>query len=184
MLIHSNKGTEARQEERSPTVPNEAKFVFRLVMLVLILCSSCTGLRKNPVSNAPISVTATLDRETNGRDYLCFRLRNAGGMPIEYYRTRLPWGEVMSACIIAVDTGGSHRTLDETPRPHKEFGAVDVLSPNQMLEGKVCLNYRFSDYDATIRKRDVIVFWSYKMWPYRGSDSNWCGGWLLVPHRN
>jgi hypothetical protein len=159
--------------------------VILFVMIEMLApCMAAEPIRVGqPTGEAKLSLATSLRRGHDGHDYLVFHLRNIGDAPIQYYRTDLPWGESScSALVIGIDTA-EFRRLRESPRAIIEFGSVETIDNGKELTGEVCLARRMSDYEATVRKRDVIVFWAYKLWTFGGPPSKWFTGSMLIPPR-
>lgn len=100
-------------------------------------------------------------------------------VPIEIYRSDLPWGSVSSLLLVAA-------TGDRIGAPLDRQNAIDdpspsrvVLKPGEVLTGNVDLTDQFPALPDTLKGREVILFWSYRPRLADGSLLPRHGGWLV-----
>lgn len=97
----------------------------------------------------------------------------------------LPWGGRYNEVVvvaIAADSGGEVLPAQAGWDEPVESPAVNLV-PGKALTGDVQLAGRVQGADETLRKNDLVVFWTYRLRAAGGAVSNRVGGWLLVPRR-
>src|SRR5262249_55580997 len=98
----------------------------------------------------------------------------------------LPWGNRYSMVAVAVglrSVGGF--TLREVFPIDDPVPTEITIRSGDVLEGDVPLNDRFPTLPEEIKKRDVIVFWSYQLLfgSRKEAASNRVSGYVMIPRQ-
>jgi hypothetical protein len=92
---------------------------------------------------------------------------------IEVLTGDLPCGSHYSTTWVAIEPGGApleHILPVEDPGP-----GITVIKPGQVLKGRVDLRRHFTLPSA---RRELVIFWTYRLRTEDGRTSNRVGGWL------
>jgi hypothetical protein len=132
-------------------------------------------------SGPKVLVDVSLKEYSAGRCVLRVSVRYVGDKEISIYESSLPWKNTYSMVVVAATPSGQvlRRELPiDDPGP-----ATMALKPGDLLQGEIDLLKRFAGLAAALRKGDVIIFWSYQLWPIFTEPLPRVGGWLLIAKR-
>jgi hypothetical protein len=146
---------------------NKQSKVFRRVFLVLSLLSYLATLGCCQSSNGSVrGEQIDLKVSLHGWHDLRLDVENPTTEPIHLFKTDLPWEWRYSILIKAFTDDAAGSELDER-LPIADLPLSDLpeekvrLLPGKALHGRIDLRTRFPDLEETLKKREVIVFWSY-----------------------
>ena len=117
---------------------------------------------------------------------LIIRLRNESAESLPVYNDDLPWVRMRSMTLIAVETSDFAGIVLGGPqfKPNEDSAEPWVtIKPGESLTGEISLITRFPRIEESLKDRDVILFWSYRLRIKDGRRSNRVTGWVLVPQR-
>jgi hypothetical protein len=112
-------------------------------------------------STHPIDVRAKVAQCSPTEVLLSIELKNLGQDRIEFFNGDLPWG-IRTSLVMAIVADEPDPTMlkpalfIDDPR-----AGVVALDAMQTVSGTVELSRRFPDLLETLKKRDLLVFWSY-----------------------
>ena len=92
----------------------------------------------------------------------------------------LPWNRYALTLVVA-ETSPSSPTLQQEPDIADYRGAGTKLKGKASLKGMINLTYRFPELLTTLRRVDVIVFWSYQPAPEGQTQLERVSGSILIP---
>jgi len=99
----------------------------------------------------------------NGWHNLSVELENVSPHPIKLAASNLPWEWRYSMWLKAFEDDASGSPLDERiiPADPPINSEPKTLLPGKPVSGVIDLRSRFPDLEEVLRRRNVIVFWSY-----------------------
>jgi len=106
-------------------------------------------------------------------------LENRRDQTIRLYEHDLPWRSSSPFVAVAVDSanGSGLRQV----RPIDDPGTKQVeLGPKQRLEGMIPLNERFPNLTDLSKRKEIVVFWTYRPPLHVDRTARRAGGWLTI----
>jgi hypothetical protein len=101
-------------------------------------------------------------------------------VPIEIYRSDLPWGSFSSLLLVAATGDRIGAPLDRRNPIDDPGTSRVVLKPGEVLAGDVDLADQFPALPDALKEREVILFWSYRPRLADGGLLPRHGGWLIL----
>jgi len=161
------------------------KVLMTVVVLITAIRSGVLQGQPNRRSDgsAPLEVEVTVGTRGKNDYVLHVKVRSGYQDPISVNKSDLPWENRYSMIVVAVgarSVGGV--TLREVYPISDPVPSEIAIRPGEVLEGDVVLRDRFPTLPEELRKRDVVVFWSYQL-PFRSGKtvSNRASGYLVIP---
>lgn len=128
----------------------------------------------------PIDVRAKVAQCSPTAILLSMELRNLGKDRIEFFTGDVPWG-VRTSLVMAIVTNEPDPTMLEPALfiddPRAGVVAVDAM---QTVSGTIELSHRFPDMVETLKRRDLLVFWSYSAQLKSGVSTSRASGSVLL----
>jgi hypothetical protein len=136
----------------------------------------------NERASAKARLEVTLDTDFRTRYALNLKLTNQSDKVLSVYEHSLPWKGLHSITLVAVETDNlGSRVLDKVDYIDDPGPGITQIKPGQSLTGQIILPKRFPDIVASLKRHDVIVFWTYQVVPVEGVDAPRSIGWVMVP---
>lgn len=175
------KDTTSRYQEAQLVPAWRLTMTFRLLlgMFVLLLISP---VQVHAEDAKTLSLTVSLQHEKVNDYNLLIELKNTGASALSISDGRLPWGSFGSMIVLAVGEDGE--ALPEVPHITNPSGTTIQINPGETIRGQVYLNKSYPDLPTALKKRDIIIFWSYQPQLTDGKRLERTGGWLIVPKVN
>jgi hypothetical protein len=131
---------------------------FALSALMLAVAHGVMAAAIDPLDQLKIQVNLESAKDATLR----FTLTNTSKTPIAFWKPRLPWGNVNSVAIVVLRPA-SFNTALKGMRPFDTPLDGDVLiEPGQSVSGIVDVREYAKDVEGELRKRDLLVLWSYQ----------------------
>lgn len=146
----------------------------------LALLSGCaTCLNSTSARGEKVAVKVSLH---NWHDLLV-ELGNVTDNPVELRAASLPWEWRYSMWVKAFEDDATGSPLDERltvadlPINNEQVS----LLPRTLLQGNIDLRNRFPELEDALKRRDVIIFWSYIPVLGNGNHDSRLSGSLKIP---
>lgn len=154
-----------------------------LVMLCVtsLLLTSCATNLKSMRTVAGGQVVAKV--ALRGQHYLYVELENLTSNRVELRAISLPWRWRYSMWVKAFEDDAGGSPLDEQfavadpPMTNKKVS----LLPGKRVHGTIDLRDRLPELEEVLRRRDVVVFWSWVPQLANGANDSRQSGSLAVP---
>jgi len=144
-----------------------------------LLCGCATRLESASVQGERIEVKVSL----HGWHDLFVELNNITGNPLEIRAASLPWESRYSMWVKLFEDDATGSAVDErlvvadSPTANEKVS----LLPGKPLHGSIELRTRFPELVEVLKRRDVIVFWSYIPEFSKGNNDCRLSGSLTIP---
>jgi hypothetical protein len=160
----------------------------RTAWLGVLLCSApglalldgcATCLDSTPAQGEKVAIKVSLHSWHD----VFVELDNVTGNPVGLRAAALPWEWRYSMWVKAFedDATGSplaeRLTVADLPTTNEKVS----LLPGKPLQGNIDLRNRFPELEDVLKRRDVIVFWSYIPEFSNGNNESRLSGWLTIP---
>ncbi len=129
-------------------------------LLGLLFVSGCaTSPRTSFAAGENLAIKVSL----HGWHDLSAELKNVSDSSIKLPSSNLPWEWRYSMWVKAYEDDASGSPLDErlAPADTPINKLVETLLPGKPVQGQIDLRTRFPDLEEVLKRRDVVVFWSY-----------------------
>ena len=140
----------------------------RIVGLGTLLCAalgvmSICGCGTSLATSSPARENLAVKVSLHGQHHLSVELRNVSGSSIKLPVSNLPWEWRYSMWVKAFEDDASGSPLDERliPADPPINRLMETLVSGKPVQGQIDLRSRFPDLEEVLKRRDVIIFWSY-----------------------
>jgi hypothetical protein len=156
--------------------------------LALLVCATGSlvfldGCATSPNSTYSQGEEVAVKVTLRGSHELSVELDNIAGKPIELQAANLPWEWRYSIWVKAFENDALGSPLDErltVADPPTTNERVSLL-PGKPLQGNIDLRTRFPELEDVLRRRDVIIFWSYVPDVAKAHSRHRLSGSLTIP---
>jgi hypothetical protein len=115
------------------------------------------------------------------RTQLAVKLQYTGKRNIKALTSDLPWVDwSMTLVAVEIDHDSTYVAKERNP-VHDSVSGEIALKPGLVLSGEIDLRQCFPNINEVLKRRDVLLFWSYQMNVIDGKPLPRVGGWLLIP---
>jgi len=90
-----------------------------------------------------------------------------------------PWDRYAMSMAVVESEPGSSPLREMQVIADSRLAAPHTIATNQIVRGEVLLNNRYPDLLKTLKRSDVLLFWSYKC-PSKTFEVERVGGWCLL----
>lgn len=101
--------------------------------------------------------------------------------PLEIRTDDLPWKNRYSLPTVAMEAEKYYPLLQQLYQVDDPGLSRSVLQPGGVLSGRIDLLERFPNLIETLKRTDVILFWTYQLKAVNGHTFERCGGWIEIP---
>jgi hypothetical protein len=157
--------------------------------VVCVLLPSCAEKDMNPPpapdvfdQNLTVNLTVSLHKVWDDKCVIDLNLTNTGKSDLESWTHSLPWNGQYSMMLLPMDT----HVPEGKPIPR--LAIIDdptpdstTLKPRESKQGEIQLATRFPDLVKVLKKRDVVLFWSYQPITTKQTIGKRVSGSLLLP---
>jgi len=148
------------------------------VFLITIKAASAQGL---------VTLMSKLERTSANKWEIAFVLTNETRAPVTLVKDDLPWGPA-SGALILVTTASGEILKQSFPLIQANTSNTIMIHPQSNVRGTIDLTGYFSKFDEYRKKRELIIFWTYKPRYFLKShliDQERVGGWFAIsPQRS
>jgi hypothetical protein len=125
----------------------------------LLACGCASSINTGPATGEKVVLKVKLQRWHE----LSAELKNVSTSSVMLPASNLPWEWRYSLWVKAFEDDASGSPLDERlPLADPPINEQRVtLQPDKSLQGSIDLRNRFPDLQEVLRRRDVVIFWSY-----------------------
>ncbi len=155
--------------------------VFILLTMTIISISSKAFSSSFDVIFPTIDVK--LETQQSGKHFLSIDLINKTGGDFTIVKSDLPWEAPINFITVSVELDNMNKYLDEYSYIYDPPVEQNILtiSNGKSLRGKISIESRFPFIQKSLKRSDLLLFWSYKMFlPYSPNTKRY-GGWLIIP---
>jgi hypothetical protein len=142
----------------------------RLLMIAVVaVAAGCTltAPRLSTPAAMPsrglVRVDASLDSRSVGQLAVVITLTNTSDMSLAMFESDLPWGNVRSLSMVAMEANDSGMVLRQLPPLDLPVPTLLHIAPSQTLQGRVTLSNYFPDIASVNATTAVLVMWSYRL---------------------
>jgi len=129
-----------------------------------------------------IKMSVVLEHSIDEEFILNVSLTNVANVPLNIYQGALPWEFRYNLQLLAVKAFLPEGILEEALPVVDPGGLKEIqMQPGEMLRGTISLNERFNTLSQDVKKRDIIIFWTYQLETVNGTKLDRLGGWLMIP---
>jgi len=131
--------------------------------LALLFVCGCANRMTTSTTNSSLEDNLAAKVVLHGWHNLSVELENESVRPIKLDVNNLPWEWRYSMWLKAFEDNATGSPLDERiiPADPPINTQMKTLLPGKPVSGEIDLRGRFPDLEEVLRRRNVIVFWSY-----------------------
>jgi hypothetical protein len=131
---------------------------FALSALMLAVAHEAMAAAIDPLDQLKIEVNLESAKDATLR----FKLTNTTKIPIAFWKPRLPWGNVNSVAIVVLRPASFYTALKGMRPFDTPLDDEVLIEPGQSVSGIVDVREYAKDLESELRKRDLLVLWSYQ----------------------
>jgi hypothetical protein len=131
-----------------------------------------------------VDVTASYDGSKG--HVLRLSLTNRDSSPLTLNEIMLPWGSMYATALTALEVAdpiAPGTVLERTRVLDDPLGVTITINAGERRDGKIDLAEQFPTLSQSLRRNDVVVFWSYVGRVVNGKPMSRSGGFVVVPAR-
>jgi hypothetical protein len=151
---------------------------FRAVSLAVAILAPIAGA--SPPHKSDEYLMVSLRPEELSDLTLHFRLTNTAGKAVVIRKGDLPWGNRYAILLVVTPNDGVGECLSPLlPIDDSGPGTIRIRA-GESREGRISLEERFPTLRESLKKRDLLILWSYQLRPQNDSPFPRVYGGLLI----
>lgn len=158
---------------------NKNKIIFFLFFYSLIFINKGCLLNAQTI-NYNFEVNVEYINQASGKHEMNIQLKNISNKDLKILKYDLPWLSISNIVLVAVEAKIPRKLLKQYYE--ESLPSIDeiIIKKGEIISGRIILSNIFPDLKNTLKKDDVIIFWSYAMGLTPGLSKERYGGYLFI----